>query len=365
MNNQHLGEKQLTPREIYALVRPVCKAGADPRPVLGCVLIDDGRLIASDGFRMYIIHHAPTWDDWAAIHFRGDDIPPNPLSPDLWPCAYPFINWVEPGARYPNYKAATDHPTQAVVEMPLDDVLAAIRHTYTLDLNVPFVDILFEGYPEKVEIGGGAMAVGNIARLSCPYLADALKHHRRHSNIVRFQALDVKCVRDKVVRIDTFGMTAYIMTMHIPAQRKDRPMQFQPELAALILEGRKTQTRRPVKLGDLSSTGADADTILWLTRCGRLKWRVGETYAVQPGRNKPSVARITLLRIRREDVRDISLSDALAEGFSNRRDFWRTWCEFYDPPMARFEMDALDIEHFWCRPDALYKSWALDFELVK
>lgn len=147
-------------------------------------------------------------------------------------------------------------------------------------------------------------------------------------------------------------------------------MQFQPELAALILAGRKTQTRRPfIPFNRETRLGDTVIENCWLkiaqvNRNLRLKWRVGETYAVQPGRGKPTIARIRLLRIRREDVRDISFADALSEGFSNRRDFWRTWCGFYDPPMARLEMDALDIE-LWCRPDELYKAWALDFALVQ
>jgi len=222
--------QQLTAREIYGLAYAACHEGADSRPVLGCVLIDEGRLIAADGFRMHIIHHAPTWDDWAAIHYRrfaGHDIPPDPPSPDLWPCVYPFIDWVAPGCRYPNHKAVTDHPVHAVAEMPLTDVLEAIRHSHTLGNNVPFVDIPFDGYPEKAidRWNSRAFAVGNIARLQPEFLGDALKYHHRFgrlADIVYFEALSADYAGGGAIRIVTFGMTAYIMPMHIPVKQTDR-----------------------------------------------------------------------------------------------------------------------------------------------
>jgi len=46
----------------------------------------------------------------------------------------------------------------------------------------------------------------------------------------------------------------------------------------------------------------------------RTKWRVGNTYAVQPGRGKCGVARIRVTGIRRERLQSISKNDALAEG---------------------------------------------------
>jgi len=172
-------------------------------------------------------------------------------------------------------------------------------------------------------------------------------------------------------------------------------MQFKPELIEKILTGDKFQTRRLRKLEDSEEFawewGADNDTlvetseVVAVIRSRRQMWLVGQTYAVQPGRGKPSIARIKILRIRREDVRDISHEDAIAEGFDSQRNFWHTWCSFYDPQMARIfnaidpddgigfptvrrllrQMGAINPFQFAERPDHLYDAWALDFELVQ
>lgn len=135
-----------------------------------------------------------------------------------------------------------------------------------------------------------------------------------------------------------------------------------------IIDKLKNQTRRAVKPGE-SALGYYPDDALWrgrfnsdfpippdvtvtvvYTLSGRRKWRVGDTYAVQPGRGKPGVwwtpvtgeyrdpnrtilvngrahvcsnagvdagyrpLRIRLLSIRREKLPDISEADAVAEG---------------------------------------------------
>jgi len=142
-------------------------------------------------------------------------------------------------------------------------------------------------------------------------------------------------------------------------------MQFTQKLIEDILARKKTQTRRLVKPGDAwEQTGHRFDAVI---RNGRTLWRVGQTYAVCPGRGKPQVARFRLLRIRREDVRDISQGDAIAEGFENELGFWETWCGFYDP--KGWEILAKPFLGHWSvfkhRPDELYRAWALTFELVE
>lgn len=94
-----------------------------------------------------------------------------------------------------------------------------------------------------------------------------------------------------------------------------------------VWSGRKTQTRRLVKFSGL---GLDQDGEIFLvsieTRKGpRVKWRVGDYYAVQPGRGKPSGGRIRLLGIRYELLQAISEGDAKAEGVESRAEFAALW----------------------------------------
>lgn len=187
-------------------------------------------------------------------------------------------------------------------------------------------------------------------------------------------------------------------------------MQFKPELADKILRGEKRQTRRPHRSGDEAVLNT-SDAIVAVKRNGRFLWRVGGFFAVQPGRGKRIVwyypgkphvmllddrqpdgskypdddllrigyrpLRIKLAAIRCEDVRHISHEDALAEGFSNRLEFWQVWCGFYDPPMAKVIAGLLkrtgstEVEVYRVaslklgeRPTALYSAWALTFGVL-
>jgi hypothetical protein len=147
-------------------------------------------------------------------------------------------------------------------------------------------------------------------------------------------------------------------------------MLFAPDMLKAVLEGRKHQTRRPVKDGDwvkwqlpadmpdfLETTHhsyvdvmtADDDcAILSVIRRDRPQWRVGQTYAVCPGRGKKGVGRILITDIRAESPCLISDDDARAEGFDSRE-------AFFDKLRALYG-DSVDL-------DALY--WVLEFELVK
>ena len=86
----------------------------------------------------------------------------------------------------------------------------------------------------------------------------------------------------------------------------------------------KSQTRRPVKEGERW----DGEPFNWVMKTfpgirsigqqtRRIKWSVGETYAVQPGRSKKAVGRILITKIRRERLGDIGLNDCLAEGIED------------------------------------------------
>ena len=187
-------------------------------------------------------------------------------------------------------------------------------------------------------------------------------------------------------------------------------MLFKPELAAKIVTGEKTQTRRPVRPGD-ELYEVEFVNVLGVTHNGRRKWEECSDYAVQYGRGKPTrwyrpatghllsyedyVAlsghvpvgfpdpdlrergflplRIQIMAIYREDVRKISHEDAIAEGF-NRPDakyaFLQTWCSFYSPSvleqlrLAFVDMPAEYCPDFlWERPAHHFDAWVLEFRL--
>lgn len=109
-------------------------------------------------------------------------------------------------------------------------------------------------------------------------------------------------------------------------------MIFTPGHAQMVLGGRKTQTRRPVKPGeypivrgpglmewrwhpDIQPLPANAVIIEVRDRRSRVKWRMGDTLAVQVGRGKKAIGRTPPIKaIRRERLRDIRWRDVKAEG---------------------------------------------------
>ena len=149
-----------------------------------------------------------------------------------------------------------------------------------------------------------------------------------------------------------------------------------------VLDGRKTQTSRIVKPGDYKQVFerfktrpnpdgtlefTEEEKILEVHRNRRLLWKVGRDYAIQPGRGKPAVGRFKLIKIRREDVRDISFWDIQREGFNQSSEFWHVWCLMHDP-QATIPSDlhvGLDWLEFRNRPAERYQAWVLDFELVR
>ena len=163
-------------------------------------------------------------------------------------------------------------------------------------------------------------------------------------------------------------------------------MIFRPDLAQLILEGRKTQTRRIVKDGDFPFTFRRK--VVAVNRRGRLIWKVNDgtvdwlaeagaggfndgsrgggcgsyrqpTYAVQPGRGKLAIGRIRFTAIRCENLGDISAADIEAEGFC--RDTGSA--DFLDPVAFRQVWDQLnpDKPYRWQDNPAV---WVLTFVLV-
>lgn len=130
-----------------------------------------------------------------------------------------------------------------------------------------------------------------------------------------------------------------------------------------VLDGSKTQTRRPVQDGDrlrpneLDTEGSWPFPVTVLRR-GRLKWEVGHTYAVQPARGKKAVGRICITDIGREGLRDISHEDIEAEGipsytcdYEYRVAFLQLWNSAHTKPGTRWRENP--------------EVWVLEFEVVK
>lgn len=171
----------------------------------------------------------------------------------------------------------------------------------------------------------------------------------------------------------------------------------------LVCEQLKNQTRRPKKAGDIpffDMRSGYSDRILWVTSANRLRYKVGQDYAVQPKRGQPAVrfaidtytepptyyypttlayaswlpysaeARIEIAGIRSEDVREISDNDAKAEGFESRLEFWQVWTKFYLPNIYKvISHPNSSAPHEWakkyleiCEPE-FFQAWALTFEL--
>lgn len=131
-------------------------------------------------------------------------------------------------------------------------------------------------------------------------------------------------------------------------------MNFKPYLLAKVLDGSKTQTRRIRKPREFSDYSDEDGSIIAVystevasDRGDRLKWRVGNTYAVAPGRGKAGVARIKILGIQSTCALIISDDAAIAEGFADRESFLEAWDT----------INGKDKRKVPC--------WAITFELVK
>ena len=78
----------------------------------------------------------------------------------------------------------------------------------------------------------------------------------------------------------------------------------------------------------------------------RVQWEIGRTYAVQPGRGKPAVARIRITNIRQERLCDITAADARAEGFSGIR---CPNCDGMGVDIDKLENGGIDPTCLMCR----------------
>jgi hypothetical protein len=166
-------------------------------------------------------------------------------------------------------------------------------------------------------------------------------------------------------------------------------MIFQHTIDA-VLNGTKTQTSRIVKhtdvvtwvkpgelyrhrVEDLPTWDVDVSSMNKAIMCvscnNRQLWRVGNTYAVQPGRGQKAVARIRILQIRLMDVRYISAQDAVDEGFIDIYEFLKVWCKMHDPvgykvvkPITSL-YTVLPRIPLLDRPAERYRAWVISFKL--
>jgi hypothetical protein len=186
-------------------------------------------------------------------------------------------------------------------------------------------------------------------------------------------------------------------------------MLFKPDLIEKIIKHEKTQTRRLQRLSDramyLPNELAPRCVVHETNK--HLRFEIGKTYAVQPGRGMPTAQvawmrtaesivpylvtedssllfqglavplRIRLTAIRREDVRNISPEDVLAEGFEQPYLFWLRWAGMYDPcfldtlipislrtPDHMAAVNSAVREALDPRPADRYQAWALTFEIA-
>ena len=111
----------------------------------------------------------------------------------------------------------------------------------------------------------------------------------------------------------------------------------------LVLSGRKTKTSRLVSPDHAAEVDANGGITTVLVN-GREKYRVGKTYAVQPARGKPAVARIRLTGIERKQVSEISAEEAAAEGYASREAFFEAWHHIHGEHKHQADVWVLSFE---------------------
>lgn len=147
-----------------------------------------------------------------------------------------------------------------------------------------------------------------------------------------------------------------------------------------VLDGTKTQTRRPVKPGEVGVIRPANKPLEFASVMAgyglRIKWQVGNDYAVQPGRGKKAVGRIRITKIRRERLQEISAADVYAEGTEQ---FARDWNQYIADDYRKrawrcFKRGNLEMafKFMW---NSLYRKpycwkdnpevWVLEFEVAK
>jgi len=110
---------------------------------------------------------------------------------------------------------------------------------------------------------------------------------------------------------------------------------FKPELAAKVMDGEKTVTRRLV---------SDNPRSPWFK--GGCSLTVGRDYAVCPGRGKNQIGRVRVTDCRLLHLGDVGEREARREGFDTQREFAEAWAAIN----GRWDPAAL--------------VWRIEFEVV-
>lgn len=113
-------------------------------------------------------------------------------------------------------------------------------------------------------------------------------------------------------------------------------MNFRPELAAKVMAGEKTVTRRLV---------SDNPRSPWFV--GGCTLQIGRDYAVCPGRGKNAIGRVRITNVYRLGLWPISDAEANKEGFPSAQEFRATFTA---------------INKVWT-PDAVV--WRIEFEVLE
>lgn len=117
-------------------------------------------------------------------------------------------------------------------------------------------------------------------------------------------------------------------------------MLFKPYLAEAILQGKKTQTRRLPTGTNTAMLYNNYTTLISVYQNRRLRWRIGNTYAIQPGRGKKAIGRFRLLNVHLEPLQAITSADARAEGLDYAcpiKPFARLWNDIHTAPGTRWK----------------------------
>lgn len=156
-----------------------------------------------------------------------------------------------------------------------------------------------------------------------------------------------------------------------------------------VLSGEKTQTARiwkdSYRVGDYGNyfdedyqhLGAEGIEVLWsVTSSGsRRLCREGQIRSVQPGRGKKGVARIRILKLWKQDVRDYLIDDIRCEGFLDSEPlvaqcgFFDVWCKMhdmkaYDFGQHNYNYSSEYLSFISYRPVELYTALCIKFELI-